>query len=139
MAELSTRETIATLLLESTALREAGLPEGAVFQADTFESPEVRPFIAIRWLDEEPGLAHVTRRPFSLWGYDKMGDFSRIEKIIYVASQELGSVEQIKTISGWLNRIETSGVGLGRGADMADLGLDAMVEPYNLRAIASGV
>jgi hypothetical protein len=143
MATLTTRETIATTINESTVLRDLGLPENAVFQADTMESPTMRPFVVIRWLQEQAGIGPVSRRPFDLWWYGKEGDYDTIEKLGVTAQGILGIMEQVETVSGRIMRIHTTPIpsvpNIGRGDDLWDDGYKAPVIPFRCQAVASGL
>lgn len=133
--DFTTREIIATILRESPELRELGLPEGNVFQADTLDSPDSKPFIVVRWGEEETGMGATKVRPFDLWGYDDEGDYTRIERIVVAAGRILSSIDPIKKEGGWLTAIRDQ----HRGGDLADEGFNAVVIAYHLSAIASGV
>lgn len=143
MAELTTRETIATELNESLVLRALGLSEDAVFQADTMESPTMRPFIVIRWLQESAGVGPVTRRPFDMWVYGEEGDYGLIEKLGDAAQTILANIEQRATVSGNILQVHTRPnpniQNLGRGDDLYDQGYKALVIPYRCQAVASGL
>lgn len=143
MPELTTRETIATSLNSSTELRTLGLPIDAVFQADTMESPSMRPFVVVRWLQESAGVGPVTRRPFDLWWYGAEGSYDLIEKLGYAGQQILGNMEQVDTFSGRIMRIHTKPTptipNLGRGDDLYDNGYKALVIPFRCQAVASGL
>lgn len=141
----TTRETIVQYLNDLESLRELGLGEDRILQADTIDGaiPESFPWIVIRWLGDDGGLANTSIRPFDLWGYDSPGDYSRIEKILYTAANELGIMDPTPTDSGLIVAVET-GVpnrrsGLGRGQDLYDDGFEAVVIPWRCRAVASGV
>lgn len=143
MSELTTRETIATTLNTNGELRTLGLPEDAVFQADTMESPTMRPFLVIRWLQEAAGMGPVTRRPFDLWWYGAEGSYDLIEKLGVTAQNILGNMEQVDTVSGRIMRIHTRPIptipNLGRGDDLYDNGYKALVIPFRCQAVASGL
>ena len=131
----TTRDTVSTILDSAATLRALGLPEGNVLQADTLNSPEQKPFIVLRWGDESEGIAACTIRPFTLWVYDEFGDYNRATLIGHEAVRVLRAIEPTQTDSGWLTAIE----GGLRGGDLADDGFDALVVPYTLVAVASGV
>jgi len=135
----TTRETIVTTLNDAQSLRDLGLPEDAIVQADTLDSPTVRPFVVVRWLDEQPGVGAVTPRPFDLWVYDDPGDYTRCERIGVESLKILSDLDPIKTETGWISQIRTHGRGLGRGQDLYDDGYEAVVIPFRAIAIASGL
>ena len=129
------RETVATLLNNHPRLVALGLPQNAVFQADTTDSIMIRPFLVIRWLPEIAGMGESTRRPFTIWSYDDVGDYSRSERIGREACSILKELAPIAVEAGWLTQIS----GGRRGQDMRDTGYEANVIPYECVAIATGV
>ena len=129
------RETTAELLNNNPALLELGLPEDAVIQADSAQSPTQRPFIVLRWGDQQPGLGNYTRRPMTLWVYDEEGDPTRAERIGNKACEILKSHMQVKTDTGWILEFRE----MLQGADLFDEIFDALVIPFNGLAVASGV
>lgn len=139
----STRVTIIETINGMTSLRELGLPADAVFQADTLESPNFFPFIVVRFLPEIGGVGPVSRRPFDLWGYDKPGSYTRIERILRKAAEELHQIHSVQTESGWISLIAALSTrqadGLGRDADLYDDGYEAVVIPWHCYAVASGL
>jgi hypothetical protein len=120
-------------------LTELGLPTDAVLQADTATTPTMRPFIIVRWLDEQPGIGPVSLRPFDLWGYDEEGDYTRIERILKDAADILTDIIALPTESGMISQIRGKGIGLGRGSDLYDDGYKCVVIPWRLQAVATGL
>ncbi len=134
------RDTVAQLLMQAPTLRALGLPEKAVFQADTAESPSMKPFLVVRWGDEEESLGSTRVRPFDLWGYDELGDYNRITKIVVEAARYLSEeCIHVATSSGGISQFLSSGSGRGLGGDLADDGFDAVVKPYRMAAVGRGV
>lgn len=140
---LTTRETIAVTLNTSAELHDLGLPENAVFQADTMESPGMDIFVVIRWLQEQAGIGAVTRRPFDLWWYGPEGSYDQIEKLGRAAQRVLGNLEQVPTFDGNLIRVHTVPMtaipNLGKGDDLYDAGYKKQVIPFRCQAVASGL
>lgn len=135
----TSREFITTFLDTLPELETLGLEEHAVFQADTLENPTTDLFLVIRWLDEQPGIGPVTRRPFDIWVYDKPGDYDRTLRVGTAALKALAGVPQTPIEGGWITRIETARQGLGRGADMYDEGYKRLVIPFRAMAVATGI
>lgn len=139
---LTTRERIAYFLNNNQALLDLGLEENAVVQADTTESPTMRIFLVIRWLDTIQKLGPVSKRPFELWGYDcQGGDYTMIEKILGKAAELLTSetLVPLKTATGCISQIRDNETGYGRGSDLYDEGYNAVVIPWRFVAIATGL
>lgn len=133
----TTRDVTAQLLKQAPTLRALGLPEtGSVLQADAAESPEAKPFLVLRWGDEEERIGDSRVRPFDIWGYDEMGDYNRITKIVREAARYL--VEECFHVSAELGSISQF-LDRGIGGDLADDGWDAVVKPYRMAAVGRGV
>lgn len=130
------RDSLSQLLAQAPTLRALGLPEDAVFQADTAESPSMKPFLVVRWAGEEERVGDSRVRPFDLWGYDELGDYNRITQIVreaarYLVEECFHVISNQGTISQFVDR--------GMGGDLADDGFNAVVKPYSLAAIGRGV
>lgn len=123
-------------------LRDLGIQEGHVYQADTLESPtqEDLPLIVVRWLDSQPGAGSVERAPFDIWCYGKKGDFTTPEKVGKRVIALMNAVLQEPLIGdGLLMVVETKGAGLGRGQDLYDDQWDSPVIPFRCRAVGRGL
>ena len=133
----SRRDTVAQLLQQAPELHALGLPNtGSVLQADTLESPNFKPFIVVRWGEQEQRMGGAIVQSFDLWVYDEFGDYNRPTAIAKAAADFL--VEngiQVQTTSGHISQIEDRGI----GGDLADDGFDAVVIPYHLAAIGRGL
>ncbi|UAJ16115.1 hypothetical protein SEA_TINYMINY_24 [Microbacterium phage TinyMiny] len=130
------RDSVSQLLAQAPTLRALGLPEKAVFQADTVESPAMRPFLVVRWAEEEDRVGQSRVRPFDLWGYDELGDYNRITMIVREAARYL--VEEcfhVVAKSGSISQFVDRGI----GGDLADDGFNSVVKPYRMAAIGRGV
>lgn len=130
------RDSVSQLLMQAPTLRALGLPERAVFQADTVEDPKMRPFLVVRWGDEEEALGDSSVRPFDLWGYDELGDYNRVTMIVreaarYLVQECFHVVSDMGSISQFLDR--------GIGGDLADDGFNSVVKPYRMAAVGRGV
>lgn len=132
---LTVRETIATLLTANADLLDLGLPEDAVYQADTVDSPTEKQFLVLRWGTEQPGMGAVTRRPLTIWSYGEFGDPTTTERIAVAAGKYLSSLFDIATYDGRIGQIQDG----FRGPDLQDDGWKRLVIPYNVTVNASGV
>lgn len=129
------RDSLVQFFAQSQDLRDLGLPEDAVFQADTVESPKVRPFLVLRWGDREDSLGKNGVWPVDGWVYDEMGDYTRATNIAKKASEI--AAEQIvglRTVDGWISQVANRGV----GADLADDGFSALVKPFRIGVVGNG-
>jgi hypothetical protein len=131
------REIIAQRIATDPTCQDLGLDPDSVYQADTAESPEERPFIVVRWGDVAGQMGHVTVRNVDLWAYDQLGDYTRAERLVRAAAEAVGRILQVETDEGFINQVRISGDGLGRGADLVDEGFDALVIPHRVAAVVS--
>lgn len=136
MPDPTLREFVPTLLNGSQILRDLGLEQDAIFQADTVDSPLMRPFFVIRWLDEIEAIQKFRRRPFDLWVYDEHGTYDRIDALGSAAKLILKDEELFPTkiSNGMLLDIRDD----LRGRDLIDEGYDALTVQWRFTAIASG-
>lgn len=132
------REWAAVRLNNSARLRDLGLPPDSVFDADTADSPTEKPFIVLRWGEEQPGMGNARVFPLDLWVYDGFGDHSRCARIADAAADELAAdLPSAVGEEGWVYGLDTKGSGLGRGGDLKDDGYDALVVPYHVRVVST--
>lgn len=137
---MDTRETIVTLINADSGLRDLGLAENAVYQADTVESPTEDLFVVIRWLKEQSGIGRMRRKPFDVWVYTQKGDYTPALKVGDKIMKLLDEMPATATDDdGWIAKVETALPGLGRGMDLFDDGYDMPVIPFSAIAIASGL
>jgi hypothetical protein len=130
------RDSVAQLLAQAPTLRALGLPERAVFQADTADSPSMKPFLVLRWADEEEQVGDSRVRPFDIWGYDELGDYNRITQMVREAARYL--VDECFHVASDTGAISQF-VDRGMGGDLVDDGFNAVVKPYRMAAIGRGV
>ena len=139
----TTRETIAMIVNNDPEAMTLGMPEDAVFQADTISSPTMRPFAVIRWLPEQAGIGPVTVRPFDIWMYGEEGDYTIIDRILNRLATKLMEQIAIPTEGGMISQIHgrptSNKPTLGKGADMYDEGYKCVVIPWSFQAIARGL
>lgn len=133
------RDTMAQFVAQLPEARPLGLAVNAVFQADTAESPSMRPFVVLRWGDEVAGLGGAWVRPLTMWVYDEFGDYNRASNIAKAIQRAGGEMFlPIATRSGWVNTFATWGSGLGIGGDLADDGFEALVVPLATQVMGRG-
>jgi hypothetical protein len=129
------RSTLAQLLMQAPSLAALGLPEGNVFQADTLESPDTKPFIVVRWGDNEVKIGDSWVDPVDLWVYDDLGDYTRATAIAKEAARYLvQECIHATTTTGRISQFVDRGI----GGDLADDGFQAVVKPYRLGAVGNG-
>jgi hypothetical protein len=129
------RETIVSAIAADAELQTMGLPINNVFDSDTAESPAAKPFLVIRFMEGQKGLAHVNIRPFDIWAYVERGDRTLAERLADRAGSVVAAISSAQTDTGWILQIDKG----QQGADLSDAGFDALVVPLHMTAIASGV
>lgn len=131
------RELCATELNADLGLAALGLLPDSVFDADTEDErqPEGTAFIVLRWGEVQDSMGATERRALDIWGYTTDKNRTRIESIVRRAAEVLKNLEPQPKLGGFLVQIEAQGI----GADLRDDGYDALVVPYHMRSVASGV
>lgn len=132
----SMRDTVNAFLQAQPSLHALGLPEeDSVFQADTVNSPDQKPFIVVRWGEQEVLMGDSASHPGDLWVYDDFGDYNRATAIAKEALRLLQDlILQIQTEDGRISQIRSRGI----GADLADDGFEALVIPGRFVAVGNG-
>lgn len=137
MTAYTKREVVATLVNESDACRQLGLPADNVWDADAVREPDSTqfPLVVLRWYDVTARMGHVSLQEFDLFVYDQGEDRTRAERIALAAAQAIQAGLPVKKEGGHLTQVDDR----GQGADMTDENYDAVVVPRRLAAIGSGL
>lgn len=137
------RKFIAQLIMNDTVLRNLGLPAGAVYQANTVDTPaEVeqpgQPFIVIKWSDQQSAEYASRRLPsqpslLDIWCYHAAGDYSTIDLILKRLQVMMDGVAGQQTDTGWITQIDW----VGNGGDNYDDVYKAIVRTATFRVVGS--
>lgn len=127
------RDTVSQFI--KAYMTDAGFDPQNVLQADTVDSPAGKPFVVVRWAEQEERMGWSRVIPFDIWVYDEFGDYTRATKMArdiaeYLVTNVLGT----RTTTGCVSQILDRGL----GGDLADDGFEALVKPYHLAAVAIG-
>jgi hypothetical protein len=137
-SEDTIRELIATEL--ASEWEKIGIVENGVWDADTTDSPrdDQFPLLVVRWYDVAQSMGRTRVHPFDLWIYIKGENRTPGEAIATAAAAHLTQMEGVAKLGGYLSQISDTLPGLGRGADLADEGYDALVVVHRLQAVYNG-
>jgi len=79
---MTARVALWELLADDSGLNALGIDRTTLFNTNSVDSPEARPFAAIRWAQTFPEFGLIKRQSFSVWVHDKGKDYSRIDLIL---------------------------------------------------------
>lgn len=130
------RELVATELSAAQSLKDLGLPEQSVWDADTLDAPQESefPLIVVRWYDVSQMMGRLMVRPFDTWTYITGSDRTPGETLSNAAVPVLTSLEGVLKRAGALHSIKDEGV----GSDLRDDGYDALVLVNHYTSVYSG-
>lgn len=74
------RALIRTALVDDAVLAGFGLTTDTIVSGNA-DSIQARPFINLRFGDDNPGLGPVTRRGLVVWVHDEPDDYTRVDAI----------------------------------------------------------
>lgn len=78
------KAAVYSLISENDDLRGIGFSADSFFGSAAADSPEVRPFMIIRWGAETPVFGRVSSDTVTVWVYDEPGDYGRINKALKI-------------------------------------------------------
>ncbi len=110
-----------------------GVDEDAFFAVDV-DTPQVRPFVQLRWGTNNPGLDVVTRRFLTIWVHDEPGDYSRIDRIVFRLRQILPLLEGTVNGSQSILAVEWT----GDSEDLTDDGHQTIARTASFELVGSG-
>jgi hypothetical protein len=113
------RAAVYSVLRDSVLLEELGLPTGAVFAGNNVDTPEMRPFIVMRWEEKTKAFADRGPQGLTVWAHDEIGDYTRIDKMIEVIKAIMGEMVHVP---GDDDRTVTCVTWTGDSADLYDDG-----------------
>lgn len=113
------------LIEQDGTLLTMGLPPGATFQANAVETPQMRPFIVIRWDEKVRAFADRGTYTVTVWVHDEPGDYGRIDKMLERIKFVLGNAMHVP---GSDDRILTCVDWSGDSADLYDDGWDTITK-----------
>jgi len=130
------RELVSLELSGAESLKDIGLGDGSVWDADTLDAPlpEDFPLIVVRWYDVSQTMGRMMVRPFDTWTYIKGFDRTPGETLSNAAVSVLSSLEAVVKLNGALHSIKDEGV----GSDLRDDGYDALVLVNHYTSVYSG-
>lgn len=98
------RTLIRQALVNNASLGAAGLTEESIVSGDA-DSIQQRPFINLKFGDDNPGLGPVSRRNLVVWVHDEPDDYTRIDLILGLVRSTLESLNGETTTGGHVMQI----------------------------------
>ena len=97
---MTVRELIFEGITEDPVLNTFGFDADRVFTDHSVDTPQVRPFIVLRWQNVALGLAQVNQRILQVWVHDEPADYERIDETLKRLRTLLGSIEAVRIDGG---------------------------------------
>lgn len=114
---MSLRSFVFTLLTVDSTLNSLGFTEDSVFTSHDEDTPQVRPFMILRWGNTDVGLndwdtgVGSNLRRLTVWAHDNPGDYVRIDQCLSRVRDVLTSVHgaYTGTIGKYVGQIDWNG------------------------------
>lgn len=132
------RTLIRSALLDDAGLQSKGIvPEGVL--AGDVDTPDLRPFLNLRWGNTVEGLDVIMPRELVVWVHDEPGDYALIDAILVDLRRVLTGIEatqwtELSGQTGWVSVIEWN----GDSGDLADDGHNTIVRTASFSIVGSG-
>lgn len=88
------------LLSTDGVLNALGIQPATVYQTNTVDNPEVKPFIVVRWETKTVSFEKHGPQNVAVWAHDDRGDYSRIDNILERVQDILIGAEHILGTDG---------------------------------------
>ncbi len=127
------RQLVFEAITEDPTMNSFGITDSNSFAVDV-DTPELRPFLQLRWGRAAEGLDVVTRRDLVVWVHDEPGDYTKIDAIIYRLRSLLPSLVTTTDGVGFLVGVEWA----GDSEDLADDGHQTITRNASFVLVGSG-
>lgn len=129
------RALIFQALVADPVLNGLGINSASSFAIDV-DTPQTRPFLQIRWGQNQIGLKNtaVSRRTITVWAHDEPGDYSTIDAILARVKALLPTLDGQSNGSGHLVSAEWT----GDSEDLADDGHGTITRNASFTLVGSG-
>jgi len=97
---MSARALVFEGITEDSVLNTLGFTVDSVFTDHSVDTPQVRPFMVLRWQNVVVGIAPVNQRILQVWVHDEPADYERIDAALYRLRTLLGSIEAVRIDGG---------------------------------------
>jgi hypothetical protein len=95
------RAAVYYLLTHDGVLNALGIQPATVYQTNTVDNPDVKPFVVIRWETKTVSFEKRGSQSLSIWAHDDRGDYSRIDSILERVIDILLSAEHVVGTDGY--------------------------------------
>jgi hypothetical protein len=128
------RELIRSTIIADATLISLGITGPDSFAVDV-DTPAERPFLQLRWGQNNIGLDVVTRRNLVIWVHDEPGDYSvKIDPILFRLRALLPTLEGMNNGLGHVVAVEWT----GDSEDLADDGHQTITRNTSFSLVGSG-
>lgn len=127
------RALIRSAIIGDATMNGLGITGPSAFAVDV-DTPQMRPFLQLRWGVNNPGLDTVTRRFLVVWCHDKPGDYFRIDQMVFRLRNLLPTLVGTSDSSGSVVGIEWT----GDSEDLTDDGHGTIARTASFTVVGSG-
>jgi hypothetical protein len=97
---MTARAVIFELLTEDSVLNSLGFDIDSTFTDHSVDTPQVRPFMILRWQSVAVGIGPVNQRLLQVWVHDQPADYERIDQTLRRLRTLFGSLEAVRVDGG---------------------------------------
>lgn len=77
-----THAPVYQLLSTDSVLNDLGMTADTILGSTVAQSPEVRPFMIVKWGTSDPIVGRIGPETLEVWAYDEPGSFVRINTVL---------------------------------------------------------
>lgn len=121
------------LIENDPTLQLLGLPVDGTFQANAVDTPEIRPFVVIRWEERTRAFGDRGFDQVTVWVHDTPGDYTRIDRMLARIKAVLDAATHVP---GSDDRILTQVDWTGDSGDLYDDGWSTITKNAGFRVVS---
>lgn len=128
---MAARAAVQALLEGDEALQ--GLGVGAVYPADSVDTPDEECFLVIRWQPTTWIFKGKGTDVFTVWAHDRQFDYGRIQDVLLRVKDILDGAYHVEGADGWwLTQCDWR----GEGPDLTDQGYNTRTRYADFQAVS---
>lgn len=125
------RAAVQALLEGDAGLQSLGV--GAVYPADSVDTPQEECFLVIRWQPSTWAFPGKATDAFTVWAHDRQHDYGRIQDVLRRVKEIFDGVYHVHGADGWTL---TQADWRGEGPDVTDQGYDTRTRYADFQAVS---
>lgn len=131
---MTVRKVVSRALWTDVQMNALGVTKASFWSGDA-DTPEIRPYLVMRWGDTSIGVGDSRQRSLVLWIHDQGNNYDRIDTLLRRARNIITEIHGARTDTGWITTIDW----LTDSGDLSDDTTHTIVRTSSYNVVASGM